>query len=154
MATTDNIRHTPCRTTTLPFGHSVLPFTDARTKGRRPKKSGKPYRKDFPQNPPPSSRYPKPASIFTRFCLRIVFFFLPFLFLFPNFLLSSLLLSFLLSISVSSDQRAPPLSSSVSFHRRLSRPSVSPSASLSCHSLPTNIPLTKKLFSPISLNEL
>lgn len=35
MATTDNIGHTPCRTSTPPFGYSVLPSTDARTKDRR-----------------------------------------------------------------------------------------------------------------------
>lgn len=138
MATTDNIGHTPCRTTTLPFGHSVLPFTDAWTKGRRPKKSrglrARNLSEGFPRNPAPapSSNYPKPASVFARLLSPHCNFRPLVLFSSSYFLYFRFFFRFPSRSACSSLLHYPLLSS---FLRRwLSHPSVSPSASLSCHS--------------------
>lgn len=99
MATTDNIGHTPCRTSTPPFGHSALPFTDARTKGRRRRRvaaldrepdGGWPCRKRFPLGtlPPAMGGYlPKPNINVAHLCVVLVSLLVSLLFFFL-FLLS------------------------------------------------------------------
>lgn len=152
MATTDNIGHTPCRTTTLPFGHSVPSFHQ--TKGRRPKKS----RGLRARNPigrisfgtRPVIELSK-AGVHLHTLLSPHCIFLPVLAPFPTFFFPSFHPYFRFS-SRSPSRSARSLAPSSFPHRRFSHPSVSPFASLSCHSFDQH-PFSEKALRT-SLNEL
>lgn len=121
MATTDNIGHTPCRTTTPSFGHSVLPLTERKADGEEESRPMRATRMEasskkifqIPPSPfvlklsPPSRRPPFTLS-FPCLCFSFCLSFSP-----PNFSIPFHLFtlpSFLLSISICAIGRAIPVS--------------------------------------------
>lgn len=145
MATTDNIGHTPCRTTTPSFEHSVLPFARCPNEGPTARKSrglqardGRKYRrKRFFTTPLPrlSTLKLSEADLRTVLPLTLSFPSPPLRFSFylsfsrPNFsipfhpeIVVKTLLSLLLSISICAIGRAILVSSFTGgFRTRLSR---------------------------------
>lgn len=98
MATTDNIGHTPCRTTTPPFGHFLSPMPERKVDEVKKKNKNKSHGREadggsieegFPRNHPstPSSSYSKsPSHLRTLWFSHRVSYRLSFLSFLSNFL--------------------------------------------------------------------
>lgn len=155
MATTDNIGHTPCRTTTLAFRAFGTSFhrcpNERPTAEEEPRLSGAKLTEGFPRKTRPVLRVIQSRHPFSHAFVSALYFSFSSSFSFspspPTF-------SFHPPTCVSSldfrlDRRVSPPSSSF-LHRRLSHPSVSPL--MPPLSRPTH-PFSEKAL-PTSLNEL